>query len=281
MKCTNPAMKKLVHLYQLDSLPEQLTIKVEAHLMECQSCLEELYHFSPILEILESSPDKFLDALQPRITLASQIKSHLKKRLDSINKIINFAVSLLTIRWRPAIKFLIPVLVAILIAIMLIPKSSINYSDLAVIAKAPYLGLRLRQPERISAVERLFDEGMLAYELDNYSDAIYKLDSLLIQQPDHADGNFYRGVCLLLTGKIEDGIKNLQVAAELSREKNNNLLPEKCFWYLGNAYLKINDEKRALEEFNKIIAIGEEFKEKAKNQIFKIKERKHKPKTNY
>ena len=73
---------------------------------------------------------------------------------------------------------------------MIIPKSSINYSDLAIIAKAPHLSLRLRQPDELSPVERLFDEGMLFYEMNNYCDAIHKLGMLLIQQPDHADGNF-------------------------------------------------------------------------------------------
>jgi len=279
MKCTNPRMKKLVYLYQLDSLTEQQAISVEAHLMECQACLEELYHVSPVLEILEAMPDDFLDALQSQKSFISQTTSYLKQNIDSINKIITSAFSIVALWWRrPAIKFLAPLLAAVLIMIMIIPKSSIEYSDLAIIAKAPYLSLRLRQPDELSQAKRLFDEGMLAYEMNDYSDAIHQLDSLLIQQPHDAEGNFYRGVCLLLTGNVEDGIKNLQVASELSLKQNNKLLLERCYWYLGNAYLKMNDEKNALEEFNKIVLLGKNFEEDARNQIIKIEERKNKSK---
>jgi len=279
MKCTNPKMKSLVHLYQFGALKEEQAIRVEAHLMECQACLEELFHASPVLKIFEEIPDQFMEALEPRMSRGAKLKHFLIKKIDPFSKqFFSIFSPFIILTRRPVIKILIPLVAVALLVIMILPKSSVDYSDLAIIAKAPYLRLRLQQPDKVTQSKKLFEEAMSSYQLNNYDDVIQKLDSLLIINPDEAEGEFYRGVCLLLTEKIEDGMQKLQSASKLSQKQNNKILLARCYWYLGNAYLKLNDEKSALENFHKIVLLGEIFEEEAKSQIAKIEERKNKPK---
>ncbi|MDZ7262795.1 MAG: tetratricopeptide repeat protein [candidate division KSB1 bacterium] len=279
MKCTNPRMKKWVNLYQLDLLPEEQKISVEAHLLECEACFQELYRFSPVLEALEEMPERFLDALQPRETLLAQAIRFLKGQVADLKRISALIFSAL-VRWweKPAVKVLVPVTVAALVAMIVLLPEIINlfqppphYSDLAVIEKAIYKPLSFRGPVE---PQKLFDEGMRLYEQDNYVEAIPKLAAFLEHEPHDAYGHFYLGVCWLLQGDIRSAIEHLDLASELSQEQSNKLLLEKCYWYLGNAYLKINDVENALIEFRKVVELGEELGEEARKQISRIEERK-------
>ena len=88
-------MEKLLSLYLFDSLPEDKKVEVEAHLLECEVCLAELYQLNPALEILEETPEKFLDALHSRESLFTRIVSPLKKNIKSLKEKFVGAV----IRW--------------------------------------------------------------------------------------------------------------------------------------------------------------------------------------
>ena len=57
-------------------------------------------------------------------------------------------------------------------------------------------------------------------------------------------------------------------------EIHNKILLEKCYWYIGNAYLQKNDMKNALLEFNKILELDLELKQDAEKQISRIEARK-------
>ena len=75
---------------------------------------------------------------------------------------------------------------------------------------------------------------------------------------------------LLLQDEIKDGIEHLGIASDFSREQDNKLLLEKCYWNLGNAYLKVNDADNALRIFRLIIELQGDFISQAEKQIKKI-----------
>jgi len=47
-------------------------------------------------------------------------------------------------------------------------------------------------------------------------------------------------------------------------------LYEQCYWYLGNAYFLKNDVKKAIEMFEKVVAMEGDFEWEAREMVEKI-----------
>lgn len=271
MQCTNPKIRKLVAMYQLDLLPEEQKISVETHLLECDACFQEVYRLSPALEALEEMPEKFLDALAPKETFFTRIAKILKELPEYPKKINSLILPIIINGWRkPAIKILTPVTIAVLITLFIWIFPSNQYSDLAIIKKAPYFTPKFKGTVELTQSEKYFDEGMKLYAQDEYREAISKLLAFLKSDSTNAYGQFYLGISFLLTGDYEKGIQRLKLASELSKQQGHDLILEKCHWHLGNGYLKLNDAEKALEEFKQIVKINREFKIDAEKQISRI-----------
>ncbi|MBN1351841.1 zf-HC2 domain-containing protein [candidate division KSB1 bacterium] len=271
MKCIDPEMKKLVSLYQFNMLDDERKIKVEAHLLECEACFEELYRLSPVLEAIEEMPERFLDALQPKETLNTRIVKFLKKEVESVKRIIISIFSpFARLAKKPAFKIVVPAIAIILLAVVFLFPPSEQYSDIAILEKAPYLTLRSNGHIKLTLAQKLFYEAMTFYEQDNYNQAILKLSGFIAREPDNAYGHFFLSVSLLLTDDIENGVRHLHKATELCQKQDNMLLLEKCYWYLGNAYLKTNDVDDALKLLRLTVELRGDFEAKALKQIAKI-----------
>ena len=175
----------------------------------------------------------------------------------------------------PTIKILVPAAATILLAIILLIPSSKQYSDLAILEKAPYISFRLKGPVELTNTQEIFDDAMRLYVQDNYREAIPKLLDFSEREPDSASGYFYLGVCLLITNETERGIEKLEISAKLCQEQEFLILEERCYWYLGNAYLKINNVEESLIFFRKTIKLELNFEQDAREQIARIDERKH------
>ena len=267
MGCIDPKMKKLVNQYQFDLLPEEDKIKVEAHLLECESCFQELYCLSPALDILEKVPDRFVDAVQSRETILQRVILFFTD---------NFIPAISNWWKRPAAKILIPATVTILLLVIFVLPTTYNYSDLAIIEKAPYEAIKFKGPVELSPVQQLFDEAMIFYEQDDYANTIQKLNKYLEKEPANIYGHFYLGVCFILENKIENGIDHLTTTSTLSQQEDNTLFLEKSYWYLGNAYLQMEKEQDALLTFQKTVELEGEFACRAEEQIKKIEDLKNK-----
>lgn len=61
MKCTNLAIEKLKALYGSNRLDKEQTQKLEAHLLECNACSEELYDIQPVWATLRGNPGLVLN----------------------------------------------------------------------------------------------------------------------------------------------------------------------------------------------------------------------------
>lgn len=273
MKCNNPEMEKMVSLYQFNMLSRKEKNRVEAHILECDICFADLYQFYPALEILQETPEKYLDALTSQRKYSQKIL-YMKNSLKFLQKNL---ISNIRDWWeKPAAKYLIPVAATIMLAIFLIIPSSGQYSDLAIINKESNIFNIKGQQGSTTTPEKLFSNGMEFYESENYDKTITKLTAFLIQNPDDLFGHFYLGISFLLENKYEDGIKHLTNAAELSKEFDNYLILDRCYWLLGNAYLKTNEVENALSNFKKIIEINGKSETNAQKQIAKIEQLKTK-----
>ncbi len=270
-------MKKLVGLYQFNLLREEEKLSVEAHILECDACFEEIYRLGPFIEIIEEMPEFFLSALQPKESFYMRMIKSLKQSVHTLTHQFNLLLSEIAEWWKkPAIKILVSVTAIAMLLIILLPFGSKRYSDLAIIDdNASYIAFKLRGlVKQFTPTQNLYDQGMEFYQEKNYSKAIDKLSTYVRRKKKNAYGHFYLGVSLLLTDKYKKGIDHLNSASKLCEEQGKEILLEKCNWYLGNAYLKTNNVEKALEEFRNVVAIGGEFKEDAIKQIVRIEEMK-------
>jgi len=276
MKCVNPKMKKLVSLYQFNLLGEEEKLTVEDHLLECDACFEEIYRLSPAVEIVEAMPEFFLNAFQPKETYAMRITKLFKKTIHALTDLTNNIFSTVAEWWKnPAIKILVPATAIAILLLILVPPDTKKYSDLAIMENVSYLALKLRGfVDEISPTQTLYNQGMKYYQEKNYTEAIHKLSAFVKRKKKDAYGHFYLGVSFLLTDEYKKGINHLKLASKFSEKEGKEILLEKCYWYLGNAYLKTNDVDYALKEFKNVVTIGCEFKEDAIKQIERIEEMK-------
>lgn len=268
MNCINPKMKQQVNLYQLDLLTEEQKIVVEAHLLSCEACFEEFYRLSPVIDLLENVPEKFLTALQPRKSVVARIFAFLITAGKMIFKMLK------NILGKPTAKILIPATAAVLLALILFLPGSRQYSDLVIIQKAPYISFKESVSDTLVNRFDLFKQGMIFYQQENYPETIRLLRDFLQAEPKNADGNFYLGVCLLLTNDSKTGIEKLKLAATLSQQVQLPYLEERCYWYLGNGFLKLNDVKQAVEYFDRVLAMRLNFMDEARKQIDLIEQRR-------
>ena len=276
MKCIDPKMKKLVSLYQFNMLGEEEKFSVEDHLLECDACFEEVYRFCPAVEIVEDKPEFFLNALQPKTSLAMRM-------IDSFKRFIRGTVDLRKNIFakidqgfkKPAIRILVPAIATALLLIIFVTPLKKTFSDLAIVENASYLAQKVGGfGDKLSSTEYLFDQGVKYYNEKKYQQAIEKLKVFVKRKKKNAYGHFYLGTSYLLTDEYKIGIKHLESASGLCQKEGKEILLEKCYWHLGNAYLKISEVEKALKEFRNVIVIGGDFKDDAVNQVSKIEKLK-------
>lgn len=282
MKCTNPELKKQLACYQFGLLSNDEKVRLEAHLFDCPDCLEDLYQFTPIINLLEAMPDQFLPALQPRPSAIERLRHAGAKVLATIKRcwLATPTAAPKTIWERIPFRLLVPVMAAILIItlIWLLPERSVV--DLAIIEKAPYRPLQLRGLGQDVKRRQLFDEGMAFYQADNYAAAIEKLSAYTIQAPDDPWGFYYLGISVLLTGSASQAVSYLVMATTIAQQQGERSLHEQCLWYLANAYLKLDQKEAALITFQQIIASKGKLAAAAEAQIVKIQTRLSKKNVN-
>ena len=276
MKCIDPKMKKLVSLYQFNMLGEEEKFSVEDHLLECDACFEEVYRLCPAVETVVEEPEFFLNALQPKVIIATKVINLFKKTIHGITESMKNIFSAIDEGLRkPAIKILVPLTVVALLLVIFVSPIKKNFSDLAIIENASYLALKVRGfGDKFSSTEHLFNQGMKYYQEKNYKQAIQKLNVFVKRKKNDPYGHFYLGVSYLLTDEYKKGVKYLDAATELCQKQDKEILLEKCYWQLGNAYLKINEVDKALVQFRNVIVIGGEFKDDAVSQLMKIEKLK-------
>jgi len=112
-----------------------------------------------------------------------------------------------------------------------------------------------------------FERGMEFYREGDYSRAISDLESAVRINPQAANGRFFLGVCFLLTGQNKRGVVELKKTIAL----DDPAFAEETHFYLGKAYLRQKDIRRARQELRAVAEGGGRLAEEAGRLLKLIK----------
>ena len=261
MKCVDPAIGKLISLYEFGQLTEEERKAFEVHLLNCDFCFQSLYEMSPVVELMRDNPESFLQALsvEKGVPVGAKVKGvwdslrfHLTEAFAPIPKPVWVAASV--------------VAVAVLLLISVLTRQPDKYSELARIEPVQYVALAMRAGESPSESEKLFKQGMEFYAAGKYPEAVGKLSLAVAKEPKNVEAHFYLGLCYLFSQAVDSAIVHLEKAIELG----DNFLAEKCHWYLGNAFLLKEEPEKALAEFRKVLEFEGDYWFKAQRMIAEI-----------
>ena len=259
MGCTNPEIGKLIGRYEFGLLSDEEKKRFALHLMECDDCFEELYSLTPAVNAMRDNPELYLAELKEKKSFSSKLKEIWDNTVETFGAVF---------RPRPRlVRIAVPVVATAALAFVLITTfvdRPGDYARLAVIEKDFYRPLELRTGVDYEDYEIRFHEGMMAYSEGDYARAIEELSASVKLNPDHAQGQFYLGLSLLMEKKTDRAIQHLEQVTALADEVS---LLEKTHWYLGNAYLRKDNESRALIEFRKVIEFRGRFLSDAEGLI--------------
>ncbi len=128
---------------------------------------------------------------------------------------------------------------------------------LARIDPPSYIPTALRGAED-DAAER-FRLGMQSYIAGRYGEAIPDLRAAAELDPRRAGSRFFLGICLLLTGKTDEGVEELKKTVSLG----DSAYLEEAHFYLAKAYLGKGDVLGTKAELNWVLERGDRLKEDA------------------
>lgn len=169
--------------------------------------------------------------------------------------------------WLPtAARYVIPAVALAILIFILLPRPESKLAALARIEPIYYQPISARSETTTSEVEEIYQTGMRAYSEKNYSFAIQRLQQVVEMQPENPYPGFYLGLCYLLNKQTTVGIAQLTAVAE----KSPVALQEKCYWYLGNAYLLQEDASNALKMLKQVIELRGDYEWEARALIEEI-----------
>ena len=104
--------------------------------------------------------------------------------------------------------------------------------------------------------ESLFNDALFFYTIEDFKEAAYLFQKLLINNPGNANFNFYTGMSLLkVNGQEKNAIPYLENAVLFTglktkpRKFNERRAPHHAWFYLGNAYRIDNQLDKALDAY--------------------------------
>jgi len=137
-----------------------------------------------------------------------------------------------------------------------------------------------------SGANTFLENGLELFADGKYKHAITEFDFFEQKNQTNYTVNYYLGLCYLNmsktglpglpykydTSKVKIGIKYLEVALSIAGE--NQFYQEDCYWFLGKAYLMIEEVDKAKIQFNKILNLDKinlMRKKDAQKMLIKLK----------
>lgn len=239
MKCEE--LNALIDGYLEGTLAEEIQETFELHYFECDECYAQL----KVVERLHSK----------EVPIVTGSKS-------------TAAVWQWLLNWKPALAVTM-VLIAV-VSFWVIDKDG-NIEGLYRVSDVP-APLYYKSETRDSAgspaaVERaaVFDQAMDYYHQKNYSRTLE-----LLKPMEHSEANakitFFKGICYLYTGSVDDSIQ----AFDLIIENMNPSYYDEAIYYKAIALLRKGKKKPALEQLNHLAGMFSPYAPKAKEMIQKI-----------
>ena len=248
MKCTYPTEGSLLIQYILNLLDEDDRRRFEDHVMTCEACRAELAQADPGMTAIGASRAYIVEALHGEGISFERLKRELlsaKRKKGILQEFFSDLSALVVAIFRN--KKLVSaagIVAVVLITALLLkgPKQDNAYLTLLSFDKFVYqeLPTRSRMPE--SSANRLFAEGMKAYNDNDFENAIESLMGATQEAPNEWSYWFFLGVSYYLNRQAEPAITALLEADVL----NQYALEIEVKWYLGQAYLLNNDPGSAI-----------------------------------
>jgi len=113
----------------------------------------------------------------------------------------------------------------------------------------------------ISEADSLLNLGFAAVSSGNTEEALFLFSEVIRKfnsEPYASKAYLNKGIINYNDGLYDEAIVNFEESAE--RAKENRMISEKAYWYLGNAYINVDQPEKAL------VAIGEAYN---RNGIFR------------
>jgi TolA-binding protein len=154
--------------------------------------------------------------------------------------------------WQAAAVFLIVALVAVY---FLLPQNTNTPEALYASYFVPYEDV---MNVRDGSDDVLLTEAIHFYNNKEYAAASKRFQNYVSEKPTDLNAQFYLGLSLVESGKIEDGIDALGLVIN-----GKGLLLEQAEWYRALAYLKLGDIESCKKHLNEINHEGHDYQSKA------------------
>jgi hypothetical protein len=141
------------------------------------------------------------------------------------------------------------------------------YHSILILRKLPYnSGIQLRGEAQVNGSAE-FKRGMVAYDHDQFSDAIPELARAVKLQPDSAAWKLYLGICYYMTkqsGKAVEILSSANQLADIQTKPHTR-------WYLALARLMDGQRDPAVELLNKLVQEKTTYTDEARDLLLKLR----------
>jgi tetratricopeptide (TPR) repeat protein len=255
--CVDPGLGELLLPYELGLLAPEEGAAFEQHLLECESCIEEVYALAPYVSAVAEAPAKVGDNLRAERfageTLhaagvgqsAAQAPHAFRDREPARGRVA------ILLRWlwpesaHTRLAFSLGA-AAVLFVVLMLPSGTEDVSSLARLEPLPWVSLETRSLGSSAASQR-FRSGMELYAAGNFADAAKELAEAVAQADelwsDLDQAEFYLGLSLLLERRPLDALSHLEAATA----SPSPVIADRARWYRAQAHLLLGERTRARE----------------------------------
>ncbi|MEL7587373.1 MAG: hypothetical protein AAGU19_11730 [Prolixibacteraceae bacterium] len=118
-----------------------------------------------------------------------------------------------------------------------------------------------------TAIDSELTMALLKFNEKNYDEALALFRNGLSKDPKNPVANFYSGMAWQEKGLFSEAIASY----ELVIQDKNNLFVDQARWYSGLCYLQMDDRKRTVKQFNRLVSNKSYYRERATAILRKIK----------
>jgi len=258
-KCSNPKIGRLIARYEFDLVSKDEKALFEAHLLECEYCIEDLYSMSHVTQTIKENPDAIINALRENLNKRERFSLSRLKELSAnfINDVSDF-ISSLMLEHRVAVVSTAAFGIIILFSIILWKN---DYFARQTSRPAPELAehkMELKEPSKIEkpgdssgiyqqkpSLEKAPDQVEGARDLASLAVIEHERYSSLLSQrqgskSETTESSFYDGIKCYEEKNYRQAIISLSL---LERTDQNYLEAQ---FYLGMCYLLSQDIDRGI-----------------------------------
>jgi len=149
-KCTDPQIGQMIGRYEFGLLSPEEKEEFEMHCLKCDSCYQELYEFSPVVETIKENISDFQKAVAMKKTVLQRLLEILSPILDLLDRYLRQPILALPKPLQPAIPAVVMAVAIVLIVLVAMPeKQPVSIVDSNITDE----NISQRQPQRVTLHE--------------------------------------------------------------------------------------------------------------------------------